>query len=81
LLINYALFLYFKPSPGKSGGFYALVSNCNWGVSDMNGSGSDGFVLDGFLGVDDALLVEDTVSTVSALDGIVGLQLRLLPAL
>lgn len=46
-----------------------------------NGSGSDSFVLDGLLGVDDALLVEDAVSTVGTLDSVVGLQLRLLTTL
>lgn len=42
--------------------------------------GSDGFVLYGFFGVDDPFLVEDTISTIGALDRIIRLQLRLLPA-
>ena len=37
--------------------------------------GSDGLVLDGFLGVDDSFLVEDAVCTESALDCVVGFQL------
>lgn len=42
---------------------------------------SDGLVLDGFLGVDDPLLVEYAVSAVGALDRIVGFELALLAAL
>jgi hypothetical protein len=42
---------------------------------------SDGLVLDGFLGIDDPLLVEDPIAAIGALDRVVRLELRLLPAL
>lgn len=42
---------------------------------------SDGFILDGGSGVDGAFFVEDTISAISAFDGVVRLQLRLLAAL
>ena len=51
------------------------------GCGMMKCGESDGLVLDGFLGVDDALLVEDAVAAVGALDGIVGFELGLLAAL
>ena len=46
----------------------------------MLSDGSDGFVLDGFFGVDDSFFVEDSIGAVSTLDSIVGFQLRLFPA-
>ena len=42
---------------------------------------SDSFVLDGFLGVDDSLFVEDSVPADSALDGVIGLEFGLLSAI
>lgn len=42
---------------------------------------SYGLVLDGFLGIDDPLLVEDPVAAIGALDRVVRFQLGLLPAL
>lgn len=50
-------------------------------VKFMKGSGSYGLVLNGLLGVNDALFVEDAVPAVSAFDSIIGLQLGLLSAL
>lgn len=58
-------------------GVVVRVGMTKWLRSD----GSDGLVLDGFLGVDDAFLVEDAVAAVGALDGVVGLELGLLAAL
>ncbi len=42
--------------------------------------GSDGFILYWFFGIDGPLFIEDTISAIGAFDGIIGLQLRLLPA-
>jgi len=40
----------------------------------MKWEGSDSFVLDGFLGINDSFFVEDSVGAEGALDGIVGLE-------
>lgn len=48
---------------------------------DMNESESNSFILDGLFGINDALFVQDTVSTVGTLDSVVRFQLGLFAAL